>query len=360
MKLLPCIIIAFSFLSCSKQQDKILPLERDLVESVYASVSIQPDSLYQVYAIVSGILDKNLVNEGDIVAKEQALVEIINSTPKLNTANTKLALALAQENYQGSTAILKTIKDEIVAATLSFKNDSINFRRQKNLWNQKIGSKVEFDAKQLKYQLAANNLVLLKNKYYQTKNQLVTTLKQAENNYKTSLINTKDFTVKSKMNGKVYELKKEPGELVNLQEPIALIGSENSFIIEMLVDEVDIVNIKPQMEVVLNLDAYAAVVFTGNVSKIYPKKDERNQTFKVEAIFNKAPKVLYPGLSGEANIIIAQKKNVLTIPKEYVLQNNKVKTDAGLITVKLGLQNLEFVEVLSGITKDTFIYNTEK
>lgn len=360
MKLLPYIIIAFSFLSCSKQQDKILPIERDLVESVYASVSIQPDSLYKVYAIVSGIIDKNLVNEGDVVAKEQALVQIINNTPKLNTANTKLALVLAQENYQGSTTILKTIKDEIAAAKLSFKNDSINFCRQKNLWNQKIGSKVEFDAKQLKYKLAANNLVLLKNKYHQTKNQLVTTLKQAENNYKTSLINTKDFTVKSKMNGKVYELKKEPGELVNFQEPIALIGSENSFIIEMLVDEVDIVNIKIQMEVVLNLDAYAATIFTGKVSKIYPKKDERNQTFKVEAIFNNAPKVLYPGLSGEANIVIAQKINVLTIPKEYVLQNNKVKTDAGLITVKLGLQNLEFVEVLSGITKDTFIYNIEK
>ena len=39
------------------------------------------------------------------------------------------------------------------------------------------------------------------------------------------------------------------------------------------------------------------------------------------------PNVLYPGLSGEANIIIAKKENVLTIPKEYLIDGNKVKTD---------------------------------
>ncbi|WP_299667857.1 HlyD family efflux transporter periplasmic adaptor subunit [uncultured Polaribacter sp.] len=360
MKLIFFIVILFFFLSCAKEQEKILPLEQELIESVYSSVIIQPDSLYQVYSIVSGIIDKNLVEEGDLVLKQQALIQIINNTPKLNTANTRLALSLAKDNYQGSATILKSIQDEIASATLSFKNDSINFQRQKNLWNQKIGSKVEFDTKQLKYQLSKNNLQLLKGKYHQTKNQLITALKQAENNFQTSLINTKDFTVKSKIKGKVYELKKEPGELVTIQEPIALVGSATRFVIEMLVDEVDIVQISKQLEVVINLDAYKGVVFTGKVSKIYPKKDERNQTFKVEAVFNAAPRKLYPGLSGEANIIIAKKKNALTIPKEYLIENNKVKTDNGLVTLNLGLQSLEYVEVLSGITKDTYIYKTEK
>jgi multidrug efflux pump subunit AcrA (membrane-fusion protein) len=360
MKLFHFILVFFFFLSCAKQQDKTLPLERELIESVYSSVIIQPDSLYQVYSIVSGIIDKNLVEEGALISKNQALIQITNNTPKLNTENARLALMLAKENYQGSATILKSIKDEIASARLTFKNDSINFSRQKNLWNQKIGSKVAYDTKQLKYKLAQNNLHLLESKYHQTKNQLITALKQAENNFKTSLINTKYFTVKSKINGKIYELKKEPGELVNSQESIALVGSATRFVIEMLVDEVDIVQISKQMEVVLNLDAYKGVVFTGKVSKIYPKKDERNQTFKVEALFNKAPKVLYPGLSGEANIIIAKKKNALTISKEYLTENNTVKTNNGFVTVKLGLQNLEYVEVLSGVTKDTYIYKTEK
>ena len=346
--------------SCQKKENKILPIEQDLTESVYSSITIQPDSLYQVYSIVSGILDNIFVEEGDLVVKNDMLIQIINNTPKLNTENARLSLQLAKENYSGSAAILEALKKEITAATLTYKNDSINFFRQKNLWEQNIGSKVEFDNQKLKFQLSKNNLTLLNNQYFQTKNQLQTTLKQAQNNFQASIINTKDFTVKSKINGKVYALYKEPGEIVSTLEPLAAIGSASKFIIEMLVDEVDIVKITKQQEVIIQLDAYNGEVFTGKVSRILPKKDERNQTFKVEAIFDEAPKVLYPGLSGEANIIIAQKSDVLTIPKTYITDKNQVKTDHGLVTITIGLQNLEYAEVLSGITKDTYIYSLEK
>ncbi|PTM07779.1 MAG: efflux transporter periplasmic adaptor subunit [Bacteroidetes bacterium] len=359
MKLVRIFIISLVLLSCNKKEDKILPTEKTLTESVYSSVTIQPDSLYQAYAIVAGILDNNLVEEGNVVSKGQTLTQIINNTPKLNSQNAKFALDLANENYNGSAAILSSIEEEIAAAKLKYKNDSINYFRQKNLWDNSIGSKAEFDAKRLNYDLASNNLKLLRSKYNRTKNELLTTVKQAQNNYQTTLIATKDFAVKSKINGKVYALYKEPGEIVTTMEPLAAIGSATNFIIEMLVDEVDIVQIIEEQDVLINLDAYADKVFKGKVSKIYPQKDERNQTFKVEAVFENPPEVLYPGLSGEANIIIATKNKVLTIPKAYIIDDNKVKTDDGLVTITTGLQNMEFIEILSGITKDTYIYKPE-
>lgn len=357
-KYLVVLVLLFSF-SCKDNKEKIKPVARDLTESVYSSVTIQPDSLYQVYAIVAGILDKNLVEEGYMVSKNQAIMQIINNTPKLNTQNAKLSLELARENFNGSAAILSGIEDEILAATLQYKNDSINYFRQKNIWEQNIGSKVEYDTKKLKYQLSSNNLNLLKSKYNRTKNELKTAVKQAENNYKTSLIATKDFTLKSKINGKVYSLNKNQGEIVSTMEPLASIGSATDFLIEMLVDEVDIVKISKNQKVIIGLDAYKDEVFTGKVSKIYPKKDERNQTFLVEAIFDKAPKTLYPGLSGEANIIISTKKDVLTIAKEYLFEGNKVITDDGEITIETGLQNMDFVEVLSGISEESNIYKPD-
>jgi HlyD family secretion protein len=184
-------------------------------------------------------------------------------------------------------------------------------------------------------------------------------VKQAQNNYKTSLITTKDYTVNSKINGKVYALYKEPGEIVNTMEPLAAIGSKRNFIIELLVDEVDIVKISLGQDVLITLDAYKNQVFKGKTSMIYPQKDERNQTFLVEAVFEKPPNVLYPGLSGEANIIIAKKEHVLTIPKSYVIDGSMVKTDEGLTPITTGLENMEFIEVLSGINKDTYLYNPE-
>ena len=359
MKNVVLIGLVLLLLSCNSKTEKMFPIAQDLTQSVYTSVTIQPDSLYQAYAIVAGILDKNFVEEGDVVKKSQAIAQIINNAPVLNTQNAKLSLDLAKENYNGSAAILSGIKDEIEAANLKYKNDSINFFRQQNLWTQSIGSKADFDAKQLNYQLSQNTLTLLKNKYYQTKNQLNTSVKQAQNNYQTSLISTKDFTVKSAVNGKVYALYKSSGELVNTMEPVASIGSATTFIIEMLVDEVDIVKIVKNQEVLITLDAYTGKVLEGKVSKIYPKKDERNQTFKVEAIFVNPPEVLYPGLSGEANIIISKKENVLTIPRNYLINSNQVKTADGLITIKIGLQNMEFVEVIDGITKETYIFKPE-
>lgn len=359
MKRLLTFLIGLLLLTCSDNTNKILPVERSLTESVYSSATVQPDSLYQVYAIVAGIIENNLVEEGSLVSEGQSLIQIINNTPELNTQNAKYALELAQENYNGSATILESIEDEMASARLKYKNDSTNYFRQRNLWKQQIGSKAEYDTKKLNYELSQNNLKLLESKYKRTKNELLNAVKQAQNNYKTSLITTKDYTVNSKINGKVYALYKEPGEIVNTMEPLAAIGSKRNFIIELLVDEVDIVKISLGQDVLITLDAYKNQVFKGKTSMIYPQKDERNQTFLVEAVFEKPPNVLYPGLSGEANIIIAKKEHVLTIPKSYVIDGSMVKTDEGLTPITTGLENMEFIEVLSGINKDTYLYNPE-
>ncbi|WP_340074729.1 efflux RND transporter periplasmic adaptor subunit [Leptobacterium sp. I13] len=330
-----------------------------MVESVYASVTVQPDSLYEVYSAVGGILDKNLVEENDTVLVGTPILQVINNTPKLNTENARLALELAQKNYKGSATLLTQLETEIKTALLQYQNDSINYFRQKNLWEQNIGTKETFDAKKLRYELSANTLRLLKSRYKTTKNELQSALEQAKNNYKTALITTDDYTVASKINGTVYALYKNPGESITTQQPLASIGRTDTFVIEMLVDEVDIVKVAIGQPVLVTLEAYNATVFEAIVHKIYPKKDERSQTFTVEAVFKGQPDVLYPGLSGEGNIIIAKKENVLTIPKVYLIGTNQVKTARGVITIVTGLHNMDVVEVISGINKETHIYKPE-
>jgi multidrug efflux pump subunit AcrA (membrane-fusion protein) len=356
------VICCFLFLGlgCKKEKDKIHAERTTITESVYSSITIQPDSLYQAYAIVAGILDKNLVREGDTVYKGAPLLQIINTTPKLNSDNAKLALQLARENYNGSSGVLTGIRDQIAAAALSLKNDSINYFRQKNLWEQNIGSKVEFDNRKLAYELSRNNLQLLKNQYTRTQNELQTQVEQASNSYKNSQVATGDFTVASMIDGKVYALYKNPGEIVTTMDPLASVGSRDVFVIEMLVDEVDIVKLSLGQRALITLDAYAQNVFEGKVYKIYPRKDERTQTFKVEARFENQPKTLYPGLSGEGNIIIAQRENVLTIPKSYLVDGNKVRTEEGLREVQIGLQSLDKVEIKGGIDESTYLLMPEE
>ena len=349
------LLIWSTLFSCTHKGEKIYPQKLSLTESVYASATVQPDSLYQAYSAVTGILDKNLCEEGDLVTKGHGIVQIINTSPKLSLDNAKLSLELARENFSGSAAILKAIQEEILAAELKLKNDSINFFRQKNLWRQHIGSKVEYDNRELDYQLSQNNLRLLKSEYARTKKELRTQVRQAENNYKTSQTLSKDFTVTSKIDGKVYALYKNPGEIVTTMEPVAAVGHSDLFIVELLVDEVDIVKLNLGQPILITLDAYADKVFEATLHKIYPRKDERSQTFKVEALFVSPPHRLYPGLSGEGNIIIAEKEDALTLPKEYVIGKSKVLTEDGEVEITIGLQNMDRVEVLSGIDENTGI-----
>ncbi len=342
-------------LGCGTKRERIQPMVKPITESVYTSVTIQPDSLYQAYAAVIGILDKNLLEEGDTVQRGMAIAQIINTVPKLNTENARLNLELAKKNFLGNDAVLKGIRERIEAAELQLYNDSLNFKRQRNLWEQNIGSQTQYDNKKLAYELSGNNVKALSTSYEQTRNDLETKYKQALNSYKNAAKNTRDFVIESKINGTIYALYKNPGEIINTTEPVASVGSSDVFVVEMLVDEVDIVKIQHGQKALITLDAYPAVVFETRIHKIYPKKDDRSQTFKIEATFITPPEKLYPGLSGEGNIIIQQKEDALVIPKEYLIGSNTVETESGLIEITTGLQNLQFVEILSGINRTTYL-----
>jgi hypothetical protein len=61
--------------------------------------------------------------------------------------------------------------------------------------------------------------------------------------------------------------------------------------------------------------------------------------------------VIFSGMSVEANIIITEKKSALVIPREFLIDNNKVKLKGNdtLTAVVKGAEDLEFVEIISGI-----------
>ncbi len=344
------------FSACKENKEKHKVSSSSLTESVYASLTVQPSEKYNAFSAVGGIVKAIAVTEGDTVAEGQLILQIDNSNPELNAENAKLAYELAKDNFYGKENILDELEKQIETAELKLYDDSVNYFRQKRLWEKKIGSQSEYEKRKLAYQLSENQLQLLKVRYQQSKNELRTSFKQAENNYKTSLKSTKDFSIRSEMKGKVYELKKERGEIVSLQESVALIGSRDSFIVEMLVDEVDISKISLGQKVLIRLDAYGKEIFSGKLSKIYPKMDSRSQTFKVEATFDVQADQLYPGLTGEANIIVDEKKGVITIPIDYLLEGDQVQTKEGLVKVETGIKNFDHIEIRSGLDTGMFIF----
>ena len=339
--------------ACGGNSETILPEVGDITASVYASATVQPDSMYRVHASVSGLLEGNLVEEGDLVAPGTALLHITDQSPRLTSENARLQMELARQNYLGPSSPLKDLEVQIRTAELSFRDDSVNFRRQEKLWSQNIGSLATCENRKLSYERSRNQLQQLRSERRRLEKELRTQMEQARNTYESSLVQQGDYTVRSTIQGKVYALYKEPGELVIPNEPLAMLGSPDTFLVELLVDEVDVVSLSTGQEALITLDAYPDSLFHTKIAKIYPQKDERTQTFRVEARFEQSPEVLYPGMSGEANIVIARREKALTIPKAYLSGADSVLTPQGMRAVTTGLETLDRVEVLSGIEPDT-------
>ena len=137
-----------------------------------------------------------------------------------------------------------------------------------------------------------------------------------------------------------------------MNEALAIVGSSNSFIIEMDVDERDISKIKLGQKVLLTLNAFGDEVLEAIVSKIHPKLNRQSQTFLIEARFNGVQKQLYMGLSGEANILVSETKKGIVIPKSLI-KDNKVQTENGWVAIKTGISNLTEIEIISGIDTTT-------
>ena len=343
------------YLSCSPSEERIQPKLGKIIESVYASVVIMPDSMYALHSAVSGYVSKLHVQEGDRVSKGQALITIESDLSNLVLSNAKLAVELAQENLNGHSSPLDELTKEIEVARLSHINDSINYLRHQRLWKQNIGTANNFEKQKLAYKVSSEHLSLLKVKYQRTQYQLENTLTQAMNNYEKSKVSSRYYTIKSEIDGRAYQLSKVYGEQVTPQQPVAMVGSYERFIIQMEVDEVDISNIMLNQTAIIAIDAYPDEFYKAVIHKILPNKRQDTQTFVVEAIFSKAPPRLYAGLSGEANIIIGERVSAILIPTSYCIQDSLVQTDQGLVTIKTGLKSIEYIEVLSGIDTTTFI-----
>lgn len=349
--LLPIVLI----LGCQQELPTYKPTFNQITEAIYASTTIVPEHQYQVFPSVNGPIEEKHIEVGDTVKAGAPLFRLKNTAPELNQERAYLGLTQAKDAYSGSNSRLKEIAQQIERAQLRYEQDSIDYLRQQSLWDQQIGSLKELEQRALALEVAKNDLNTLRNQYQRVSEELERQVELAENQYRLSLSNTGDFTVYSQIEGVVFAVNKEVGEIASTQQPLALIGDYQTFVASLRIDEVDIGKVKIGQKAIISLDAYPDMVFDAIVSKIFPSLDARSQTLEIEARFEVAPPRLYNGMTGETNIIIKEKEKALVVPKSYLLNGHRIITTNDTVEVEVGLQSLEWVEILGGIDTSTAI-----
>lgn len=321
---------------------------KPITESVYASGIVKSSGQYKVFSTVTGLVQDIYVQDGDTVVKNSPILKLSGKTAVLNQQSAVLDRQYHEQKAMGES--LKDLEIQIELAKNKMENDALLLRRQKNIWQNSGGSLNDLEQRELnsKNSITTYNSLLLK--YKDLKKQLKYNLDHSAKNLEITNAVANEYLIKSEMNGRIYDLLKERGELVTPQSPVAIIGNAHSFLVELQVDENDIANIRLGQQVLITMDSHKGQVFNAVVSKISPLMNETSRSFTVEARFGTQPAVLYPNLTVEANIVIRRKKKALTIPRSYLMadkyvlmQNHKRKE------IVCGLKDYQEVEVLSGL-----------
>ena len=353
--------VFFLIIACSKKDNgEIKPTLGDVTESVYASGVVKAEGQYIVYATVNGNLKKTDVTVGQTISVGQKLFELDEDRANLNTQNAALAYKLSQENNQFVKDRIAEIEIKIQSAKNKMLLDESILKRNKRVKELEYISDVEYERLVLTYKSSKLEYEAAIKQLAQLKAQLKNDESRNSNTLKINQKNQNDFTVKSAFSGQLFDILVREGDYITPQIPLATIGKANSFLLELEVDENDMIRVILGQKVFVTMDSYKGAVFEAIIDKIYPIMVEQSRTFKIEAHFVKPPPKLYPNLTAEANIVIKTKKNVITIPKNYLIQNEYVLVNKNeKRKIKIGLSDYQKVEILEGLKPDESIFKPE-
>lgn len=351
------LVLSLGVLSCEKTEEVVIyPEKKSLTESVYASGLVKAKDQYEAFTIANGPIQEILVEEGDTVKVGTPILQVFSEREQLGKESAQLS-----QNYtalQSNQSQIRDLELSIQLAKSKKQNDSSLLVRQKHLWAQGIGTAVELEQRELSFQNSKTTYESLQLRFVDLKREIEFNSKSASKTLSISEVLLGEYLLKSKIDGVVYAILKEKGEMVSPQTPLAIIGSAEEFLLELQVDEYDISKVEVGQRIMVNMDSFKEQVFEAKVNRIYPIMDSKSKSFTVEAIFTKAPPRLYPNLTLEANILTQVKKETLVIPRNYLLQDDRVILENGdTVKVKSGIKTYQFAEILEGIDVKTALKN---
>lgn len=335
------------------------PYRKDVVDAVYASGYLIPESEYQVFAQTDGVVLQRMVNEGDTVVAGQLLYRVESVVAEARQAAATAAYHHAELDAGPQSAVLNELVQNVKTAATQLYNDSVSYRRYEHLWQEKAIAQADYDKARLQYEAARNDLKAKQQRWLQQKQQTLLNIKDVESRRIEAAHQVKQAHIRSAINGRVFELLKHSGETVKPNEWIATLGKAGQVYAQLWVDENDFSRVRNGQELWISIDAFPGKQYRAQVSRIYPAVQRDRQAFRVDAaILDTLPsQVVYGAL--EANIIVKKRNKALVIPKAWLAGQDsayiKVNGEKTKVLLKKGVETLDEVEVLSGIDENTVI-----
>lgn len=335
-------------IACTPKQETVKPEIKTVTEAVYASGTLTTEKEYKVVSAIDGYLTNVLVTEGDSIKAGELLFSVKNNTRSAQEQSAAAMLEKTLPVVSDNAPVFRELQNQMLLTAEKLQNDSLQYMRYKNLYENAAISLSVYEKYRLQYKASQTDMQRLKD---QLKGQRLSNSVQRQaalNQLAISRTDNSNGLLKSFTNGIVYEIFKQKGDMVNFNQPIALIGS-GKMIAKLLVDEDDLGKIWIGQKAEIKIDAFRNKVFHAKITRIYPVLNKAEQSFRVDAAFTEPLPINIYGLNIEANILIAENKQVATIPKKAVLKGDSVMIKhAGAtqaIKIEKGIEDDFIVEI---------------
>jgi HlyD family secretion protein len=327
--------------------------KENLTSIISASGEVKPKKNVNISAHVAGRIIKIGVEEGQRVKENDFLLKLDSTQYE----------AMADRDR----ALISSHKADLIRAEATLKKDEKYYERQKKLYDEKLISEELLESANAQYEIskAQHKAILFQ-------------IEQAQASLQSTLDTLSKTVYNSPINGIITSLRVEEGE-------IAMIGTMNNpgtilmtiadlsvMEVEVEVDETDVIGVEIGHRAEVRVDALPDQTIEGKVTEIGSSALQQTTTgqeskdFKVVITLENPPESLKPGLSASADIITAEKQDVLAVPisalvlreKEeednkndeqeegvYVVENSRVK----FFPVEKGIMGEMMIEIISGL-----------
>ena len=291
-----------------------------------AEVKFDSDRVVHIVPRVAGVVSEVAVSQGLVVEKGQLL-----------------AVLQSRE--------LAELKAAYLAALERLGLARENFEREKRLWEKKISPEKDYLAE--KTALAEANIALAasaqKLRALGFSKEYIDQLNGAAETDLTK------YEIRSPIGGTVIERHLSLGEAVSTEEDVFMIAETSSVWVDITVYPEDLPNVKAAQTVRIKLGK--GDFFEGKIDFVTANVHEETRTAVARVVIDSAEGQLKPGMFVQAILEVGKETGGVRIPKAAIQNFNNspvVFVQKGNSfeprPVKLGRENTEFVQVLSGVS----------
>ncbi|KAA6336008.1 Macrolide export protein MacA [termite gut metagenome] len=359
LKILLLVVIAIIFIGTfaflySKSKPKVILYEivtpeiKDLEKSTVATGKVEPRNEILIKPQISGIVDEVYKEAGQTVRKNEVIakVKVIPELGQLNSAESRLRIS-----------------------EINLKQTETDYARIKKLYEDKLISREEYEKSEV--------TVMQAREEKENGKDALDIIKDGITKKSASYSNT---MIRSTIDGLILDVPIKAGNSVIMSNTfndgttIATVANMSDLIFRGRIDETEVGRIHEGMPVKITVGALQNFSFDAMLEYISPKGVEANgaNQFEIKAAVRVSDSVMIrSGYSANAEIVLAQAKNVLTVP-EGVIEFKNDSTFLWIVTdsvpqqkferrsVKTGLSDGIKIEIKDGLTTMEKVRGSEK